>query len=253
MCKCKYCGKEFDSGQKLGGHIIRCKDNPNYYRNLINCNNLKPYKRVSIIDIHVCEFCGKECKNKNSYSNHIRFCKKNPNHKESPLITHSSKSKSAWNKGLTSLTDERILKQSNSLKEFYKTHSSPNKGNQMCDEQKEKIRISTVLYLKNTNNQFAPRYSKKSIEYIKKLNEVNHWNLQHAENGGEYEVDGYFLDGYDKELNIAFEYDEKKHYSDPVNNILSERDIERQEFIIEKLGCKFYRYNEYLDYFYRIN
>ena len=105
----------------------------------------------------------------------------------------------------------------------------------MCDEQKEKIRVSTVLYLKNTNNQFAPRYSKKSIEYIQNLNEVNNWNLQHAENGGEYEVGGYFLDGYDKELNIAFEYDEKKHYSDPANNILSDRDIERQEFIIKKI------------------
>ena len=85
------------------------------------------------------------------------------------------------------------------------------------------------------------------------MNEDNHWNLQHAENGGEYEIDGYFLDGYDKELNIAFEYDEKRHYSDPVNNILSERDIERQTSIINKLGCKFYRYNEYLDYFYCVN
>ena len=30
-------------------------------------------------------------------------------------------------------------------------------------------------------------------------------------------------------------------------------DIERQTSIINKLGCKFYRYNEYLDYFYCIN
>lgn len=28
MFKCKYCGKEFDSKQKLGGHIIWCKQNP---------------------------------------------------------------------------------------------------------------------------------------------------------------------------------------------------------------------------------
>lgn len=29
----------------------------------------------------------------------------------------------------------------------------------------------------------------------------------------------YFLNGYNKELNIVFEYDEKRQYSDPVNNI----------------------------------
>lgn len=26
---CKFCGKEFDDGRKLGGHVIRCKLNPN--------------------------------------------------------------------------------------------------------------------------------------------------------------------------------------------------------------------------------
>ena len=29
MFKCKYCGKEFETKQKLGGHIIWCKENPN--------------------------------------------------------------------------------------------------------------------------------------------------------------------------------------------------------------------------------
>jgi len=51
--------------------------------------------------------------------------------------------------------------------------------------------------------------------------------LQHAENGGEFEVAGYYLDGYDKNLNIAFEYDEPGHYEDVINNILNKRDIER--------------------------
>lgn len=29
MHKCKFCGKEFDNGLKLGGHIVWCKSNPN--------------------------------------------------------------------------------------------------------------------------------------------------------------------------------------------------------------------------------
>ena len=39
MVKCKYCGKEFDNPQKLGGHVTHCKMNPNYDKNKLNCNN----------------------------------------------------------------------------------------------------------------------------------------------------------------------------------------------------------------------
>ena len=37
--KCKYCNKEFDNPYKLGGHVNRCKLNPNYKENIIHCNN----------------------------------------------------------------------------------------------------------------------------------------------------------------------------------------------------------------------
>ena len=121
-----------------------------------------------------------------------------------------------------------------------------------AEETKNKIRVSTVNYLESKFNANIARYSSNGCKYIESLNEKMGWNLQHAENGGEYKIDGYFLDGYDKERNIAFEYDEPRHYEDVYNNVLKEKDIKRQDYIIEKLNCRFFRYNEKLDLLYEV-
>lgn len=97
------------------------------------------------------------------------------------------------------------------------------------------------------------RYSKKACKYIDNLNNKFGWNLQHAENGGEIRIGNFWVDGYDLDNNIVFEYDERKHYKDVYNNILNDRDIERQNIIIQKTNCQFYRYNEILDLFYQVN
>lgn len=59
-------------------------------------------------------------------------------------------------------------------------------------------------------------------------------------NGGEALVEGYFLDYYDREKNIVVEYDEHHHEKPSVKK----KDTERQNRIIKKLGCRFYRYSE---------
>ena len=46
----------------------------------------------------------------------------------------------------------------------------------------------------------------------------------------------YFPDGYCKETNTIYEVYEKVHYS---NDEIIKRDKERQEYIQNKLGCKF--------------
>lgn len=129
------------------------------------------------------------------------------------------------------------------------------KDKHLPEDMKEKIRISTIKYIEHLPNYNGTkaRYSHKACEYINKLNTEMCWNLQHAENGGEYSICGYFIDGYDKDLNIVFEYDEPRHYKDLINNILNEKDIQRQNNIINKLNCQFWRYNEYLDLLYKIN
>ena len=62
----------------------------------------------------------------------------------------------------------------------------------------------------------------------------------------------YFVDGYDKERNIVFEYDEKCHYIDAENNVLKQRDLERQKTIKETLNCRFIRYNEKMNLLYEV-
>ena len=56
-----------------------------------------------------------------------------------------------------------------------------------------------------------------------------------------------------KTENIVFEYDEPRHYTNINESILYEKDIERQNVIIEELNCDFYRYNVAKDYFYKVN
>ena len=60
MVKCKYCGKEFDNPQKLGGHVTHCKMNPNYEKNKLNCNNFTTKddnKRYGSIDLGLNNIC----------------------------------------------------------------------------------------------------------------------------------------------------------------------------------------------------
>lgn len=82
----------------------------------------------------------------------------------------------------------------------------------------------------------TPIYNPKGCNIIEILNN-NGFNFQHAENGGEYRVIGYFLDGYDVEKNIALEIDEPRHWWGDHQ----EKDIRRQQKITEELGCRFVR------------
>ena len=92
-------------------------------------------------------------------------------------------------------------------------------------------------------------YNEKACKYIDELNKIHNWNLKHALNGGEFKVGPYSLDGYDKELNIAFEYDEPKHHE---SKKIEEHDKKRAEYIMSILKCRFFRYDEQKDVFYEI-
>ena len=80
---CKYCGKVFDNPYKLGGHITRCKLNPNYEINKIKCKNFKcNFKGTQNKEkkLYICLYCGKEVGNKGCLVMHEQRCKSNPNY-----------------------------------------------------------------------------------------------------------------------------------------------------------------------------
>lgn len=255
--KCKYCGKKFNTIQELGGHTTFCDCGPYREKNLSNLTENRKnidYNTKTEKNAFKCQFCGKEIHRKGCLVLHEISCPKNPNRIPRKVST-KGKSHTAWNKGKNAEQDYRILrgalnrKKTISNEEYDKSILSHKKTN----EEKRKLRERTIAYIKeNGNGSFGQRFSVKGCKYADMLNEENGWHLQHALNGGEYEVCGYFLDGYDKELNIAFEYDEPKHYENVFTNELKKRDIERQTIIKEYLNCKFYRYNEKLDLFYEV-
>tara|TARA_R110000751_G_scaffold173040_1_gene279471 strand:+ start:527 stop:1135 length:609 start_codon:yes stop_codon:yes gene_type:complete len=190
---------------------------------------------------------------------------------------HFIKGTEPWNKGLTKEVDSRIsvnTKYSHMVAPFTKncpicnsnmkfstkytllTSLDRNSSCQKCanvgkgwqtthtgydrtDEINQKSRVSAINRIKNTKGQISPNYNKLSIPILEaKAKELGITDLQHAENGGEFQVCGYFVDGYSKEHNIVFEYDEKHHFK---NGNLKEKDIKRQSQIEKTLDCKFIR------------
>lgn len=248
---CKYCGKEFNSPYKLGGHIIHCKENPNYYKSVEQLNIARKNIKRENKHLH-CKYCNKEVGNAGCLYLHERHCKANPDRIKCNGNYGKTKGLPCIFKGKTKLTEDFLRIKGETFSKRY-NEGKYNLGSKHSEETKKHLREVFINKVKEQKGDFKCFYSKTACKYIDNLNKQNNWHLQHGENGGEIEVDGYFLDGYDKELNIVFEYDEPRHYKNVLDNILTDKDIERQNYIINKLNCKFYRYNEYLDYFYTVN
>lgn len=256
---CKYCGQSFTNKFKLGGHVTHCKDNPNFEHNSQTINTARKHidkGNLSGHELCQCRYCGKEVHGNGCLAIHEKSCQSNPNREKNPNRKGnggSSAGHTIWNKGKTMLTDERVLKYVTTKKQRISDGIIKITPHKHTDETKRILREKMIEYIKtNGNGEFGQHFSKRGCEFINELNEKNGWNLQHALNGGEKQVCGYFLDGYDEELNIAFEYDESYHYKDVVNNVLNEKDIARQNLIKEELNCTFYRYNETIGKLYQV-
>ncbi len=121
-------------------------------------------------------------------------------------------------------------------------HHLKGHGCPLCGNKSKRLkRIKKISEDKFNGNQIIPSYNKTFCEYLDKMINISGIFIQHAMNGGEYHIKelGYWLDGYDKENNIAYEFDEKHHFNK--DGTLKEKDIIRQQEIEKYLGCKFIR------------
>lgn len=248
---CKLCDKTFLNPNGFGNHIkshnIETKE---YYDLFLKKND----------EEGICKYCHSEKTEfisfTKGYRDHCsRSCSKHyqPNckgwiHKEGS---------SSWNKGIEM---NQVYKQNwtKSNPNFGKGPSW-NKGIEMDPEFKkrwlkimvervwkphseETIKNMRIRAIENLQINY-PRYNPKACEYFNQMMKESNMFIQHAENLGELHIKelGYFVDGYDKENNTVYEYDEKHHYK---CGKLTEKDIKRQKEITKFLNCKFIRIKE---------
>ncbi len=110
-------------------------------------------------------------------------------------------------------------------------------------EVRKNMRLSAIKRIekqKLNGGQLIPGYNPEGCKIIDKYGKKNGYNFQHAENGGEVCIDGYFPDGIDEKKKVIIEVDEKHHFNKDGN--LKIKDVERQRYL-EDLGYKIIRIN----------
>lgn len=124
-----------------------------------------------------------------------------------------------------------------------KLNNKPWLGKKHSEESKLKMSISRK---KICENQKAGRtFNKKACDFIDKLNLEKGWNLQHGLNGGEIKIFKYFVDGYDKEKNIIFEYDDPAHFGPQKYTKHAKREEEILIYLKNlNVPFEFWRYDE---------
>lgn len=117
-------------------------------------------------------------------------------------------------------------------------------GLRRTEETREKLRIAKLIQLKDQG--ISRGFNRAACSFMERLNKNHGFQFIHAENGGEVMIGGYMVDGYDREKNIVFEYDEPKHE----NFNRKAKDLQRTSSLIQKSGCKVLRYSERYNRFY---
>lgn len=218
--KCRHCNNVFDTKMSLYEHM--------HIMHPEKCFKTKNKEWT-------CQYCNQIFHSRQKLYNHYKDCvekAKLPKDSLGKTINIDGKRKSA----------ETIKRKYASGELTHKSQScSPETRAKLAEKMRERKNIINCQC----------NYNKKACKFIDELNIKNNWHLQHAMNGGEYKIGPYHVDGYDKALNIVFEYDEKQSKHTQIKGIL--RDKCRQAYIIEKLNCEFWRYSEKDNLLYKVN
>jgi hypothetical protein len=95
----------------------------------------------------------------------------------------------------------------------------------------------------------TPRYNPNSIIYLDLISEKLNISIQHALNNGEKKFKRYWVDGYIEQYNICIEWQEQHHYTKKQK----EKDLKREQYIINNFKCKIIYINEKNFYLILIN
>ena len=118
-------------------------------------------------------------------------------------------------------------------------NKNPRFGKIPSEKHRENMRIAAINRLKLQGIMIA--FNPSACQFMDNFGIKYGYNFQHALNGGEVNLHGFLMDGYDKEKNIIFEYDEPAHHYKRIR----EKDIYKQKIIIEKIcPTMFFRYDE---------
>jgi len=236
--KCKYCGKELKINGKLSmsGHIRNCSSYKKWRDVVFNYNML--YTEYVVNGKSALQIA-----NENGWSSSTII------HKQLKRVGINIRNVKESHK--MDLYKERI--ESTNM-ERYGAINPLSKGTipfvKRNDTVKVKYGVDNIFQAEHIKDairktdaykELFPNYNRNSIPIIEQYGKEYGYNFQHAENGGEHYVDGlgFYLDGYDKEKNVAIEIDESFHFTK--DGKLRKKDITRQQKIETKLGCKFIR------------
>jgi len=119
-------------------------------------------------------------------------------------------------------------------------HLNSEHGCPFCAEKQRRLkRIKRIEFNLKNGYQITPNFNSDACKIFDEISLKENIYIQHAQNGGEHHIKelGYWLDGYDKENNIVYEFDEKYHETKKQQ----EKDLIRQKEIINFLNCDFIR------------
>lgn len=163
--------------------------------------------------------------------------------------------RTSWCKGLTADTDIRLKNRKPCLGGFVKGQPAWNKGIPWSERdtpppmlgKTHSEETKRILRVKRTTrfieDGIGPNFNKTTLDLFEQINTHFGWAGIYANHPKEFYIKGlgYWVDYYEPTLNLVIEYYEKHHNHSPYKN----KDLIRQQNIIDKLSCKFYIIKEW--------